>query len=132
VRPAGFLSKKFTPAQCSCHTWEHKLRAILEALIKWEDKLVGRNFTTTMDYKALPFLKAYMFNQQIHWWKFHIFFKDSSFSAHIPLAINCYTFDTLSGLSDADVDLFFCMGRCFVCQMATHRCSGYQSFGSAR
>jgi hypothetical protein len=32
--PAEFLSRKFTPAQCSYYTWEHELIDILKALIK--------------------------------------------------------------------------------------------------
>ena len=39
--PAGFLSKKFSSAQQNYHTHEHDTIAILEALIKWEDKLLG-------------------------------------------------------------------------------------------
>ena len=40
-RPAGFLSKKFSDAQRHYHTFEHEMIAILEALLKWEDKLIG-------------------------------------------------------------------------------------------
>ena len=40
-RPAGFLSKKFSSAQQNYHTHEHETITILEALIKWEDKLLG-------------------------------------------------------------------------------------------
>ncbi|GBE83163.1 Transposon Tf2-1 polyprotein [Sparassis crispa] len=40
-RPAGFLSKKFTSAQRAYKTYEHEALAILEALLKWEDKLLG-------------------------------------------------------------------------------------------
>ncbi len=39
--PAGFLSKKFSSAQQNYRTHEHEMIAILEALIKWEDKLLG-------------------------------------------------------------------------------------------
>jgi hypothetical protein len=48
-----------------------------------------------------------------HW---HIFYKDSSFSPRVPVAVNCYTFDALRHLSDGDADLFFCTGRCFMCR----------------
>jgi hypothetical protein len=57
------------------------------------------------------------YNHNVHW---HVFFKDSSFSAQVSLAVNWYMFNTLSHLSNADADLFFCTGCCFVCQMATH------------
>ena len=40
-RPTGFLSKKFSSAQQNYCTHEHERIAILEALIKWEDKLLG-------------------------------------------------------------------------------------------
>ena len=39
--PAGFLSKKFSSAQQNYHTHVHEMIAILKALIKWEDKLLG-------------------------------------------------------------------------------------------
>jgi len=38
---AGFLSKKFSPAQQNYHTHEHETIGILKSLIKWEDKLLG-------------------------------------------------------------------------------------------
>ena len=41
-RPAGCLSKS---AQHNYHTYEHENLVVLEALIKWEDKLLGRKFT---------------------------------------------------------------------------------------
>jgi hypothetical protein len=53
-----------------------------------------------------------------HW---HIFYKDSSFSPCILVAVNCYTFDALRCLSDGDADLFFCTGSCFMCRTAVHR-----------
>ena len=39
--PVGFLSKKFSSAQQNYCTHEHEMITILEALIKWEDKLLG-------------------------------------------------------------------------------------------
>ena len=57
-RPAGFMSKKFTYAQQ--HYAVHKLEtlAILEALLKWEDKLIGRKVHVITDHKALEFFKT--------------------------------------------------------------------------
>jgi hypothetical protein len=49
------------------------------------------------------------------------FYTQSVFSAPVSLAVNCFTFDALSHLSDDDANLFFCTGQCFVCHMATHR-----------
>ena len=40
-RPAGFMSKKFTAAQHNYRVFEMETIAILEALLKWEDKLIG-------------------------------------------------------------------------------------------
>ena len=39
--PAGFLSKKFTNVQHNYRTHEHETIVVLEALMKWEDKLLG-------------------------------------------------------------------------------------------
>jgi hypothetical protein len=35
------MSKKFTDAQQNYRVFEHETLAILEALLKWEDKLLG-------------------------------------------------------------------------------------------
>jgi len=40
-RPVGFMSKKFTTAQHHYAVHELETLAILEALIKWKDKLIG-------------------------------------------------------------------------------------------
>ncbi len=56
-RPAGFMSKKFTSAQTNYFTFEVEALAILEALMKWEDKLIGIPFTVVTDHKALQFLR---------------------------------------------------------------------------
>jgi hypothetical protein len=55
-RPAGFLSKKFSTAQISYRTYEQETIAILEGLIKWEDKLLGRPLEVITDHEALGFL----------------------------------------------------------------------------
>src|SRR6202453_2185452 len=57
-RPAGFMSKKFTAAQRSYRTFEHKALGVIEALMKWEDKLVGRQFIIVMDHEALKTIKT--------------------------------------------------------------------------
>ena len=57
-RPAGFMSKKFTAAQRSYRTFEHEALAVLEALMKWEDKLVGRQFKIVTDHEALETIKT--------------------------------------------------------------------------
>ena len=53
--PARFMSKKFSNAQQHYQTHEHKTIAVLEALMKWEDKLLGRKFTLVTDHKGLEY-----------------------------------------------------------------------------
>ena len=57
-RPAGFLSKKFSDAQRNYRTFEHETIAILEALLKWEDKLIGRRIHIVTDHQALEFFQT--------------------------------------------------------------------------
>ncbi|SJL16373.1 uncharacterized protein ARMOST_19895 [Armillaria ostoyae] len=57
-RLAGFMSKKFTNAQHNYRVHELEMLAILEALMKWEDKLVGYRIHIITDHKALEFFKT--------------------------------------------------------------------------
>lgn len=57
-RPAGFMSKKFSSAQRSYKTYEHEALAVIEALLKWEDKLIGREFWIATDHEALETIKT--------------------------------------------------------------------------
>ena len=57
-RPAGFMSKKFSNAQQNYAVHELETLAILEALLKWEDKLVGSKIRVITDHKALEFFKT--------------------------------------------------------------------------
>ena len=57
-RPTGFMSKKFSPAQQNYAVHKIETLAILEALAKWEDKLIGKPFYVIMDHKALEFFKS--------------------------------------------------------------------------
>ena len=54
-QPAGFMSKKFSNAQQHYRTHEHEMIAVLEALMKWEDMLLGRKFTLVTDHKGLEY-----------------------------------------------------------------------------
>jgi hypothetical protein len=54
-RPTGFMSKKFTTVQHNYAVHELETLAILEALQKWEDKLVGYKVHIITDHKALEF-----------------------------------------------------------------------------
>jgi hypothetical protein len=56
--PAGFMLKKFTTAQMNYRVFEMETITILEALIKWEDKLLGRKLLVVTDHKALEFFKT--------------------------------------------------------------------------
>jgi hypothetical protein len=68
-RPAGFMSRKFTNAQHSYATYEHETLAILEALLKWEDKLIGRSIRIVTDHKTLEFFSTQrkLSYQQMRW-----------------------------------------------------------------
>lgn len=57
-RPAGFMSKKFSSAQRSYKTYEHESLAVIESLLKWEDKLIGREFIVATDHEALEAIKT--------------------------------------------------------------------------
>jgi len=56
--PAGFMSKKLTDAQHNYRTFEREMLAILEALLKWEDKLLGFPFKIITDHEALKYLST--------------------------------------------------------------------------
>ena len=57
-RPAGFLSKKFGDAEYHHKTHEHEMIAVLEALMKWEDKLLGQKFILVTDHKGLEYFET--------------------------------------------------------------------------
>ena len=54
-RPAGFMSKK---AQHHYFMYEQETLAVLEALMKWEDQLVGHPINIVTNHKALQFFKT--------------------------------------------------------------------------
>ena len=63
------MSKKFTMAQQNYAIHELETLAILEALMKWEDKLIGYDVHIITDHKALEFFKTQssMTAHQRHW-----------------------------------------------------------------
>jgi hypothetical protein len=71
-RPAGFLSRKFMPVQMNYCMWEQELLGVLEALLRWEDKLMGLKFTIIMDHQALTFFNetATKSQRRMHWWEY--------------------------------------------------------------
>ena len=71
-RPAGFLSKKFMSAQHNYHMHKHETLVVLEALMKWEDKLLSRKFTVVTDHKGLEYFKTQpnLSPRQTRWWEY--------------------------------------------------------------
>ena len=68
-RPARFMSKKLTNAQHNYRTFERETLAILEALLKWEDKLLRFPFKIITDHEALKYLSTQqkLSSRQIRW-----------------------------------------------------------------
>ena len=71
-RPAGFMSKKFTAAQHNYRVFEMETIAILEALLKWEDKLIGNRINVVTDHRALEFFKTQrkLSSRQMRWMEY--------------------------------------------------------------
>jgi len=86
----GFMSKKFTTAQRSYRTFEHEVLTVIEALMKWEDKLVGRKFHIVTDHEALETIKTSNCDGKsgclIHWDKYLSCFKYEIM--HVPGIMN--------------------------------------------
>ena len=51
---------------------EHETLVVLEALMKWEDKLLGRKFTVVTDHKGLEYFKTQpnLSPRQTRWWQY--------------------------------------------------------------
>jgi len=83
-RLAGFMSRKFTPAQTSYATMEQEALAILEALKTWEDKLIGQKFIICTDHEALVSLltKKHLSRRQTRWINYLAHFEFDIF--HVP------------------------------------------------
>jgi Integrase zinc binding domain/RNase H-like domain found in reverse transcriptase len=75
-QPAGFISKKFTSAQINYRVFKMETIMILEALLKWEDKLLGWKLQIVTDYKALEFFKTQrcLNSRQVRWMEFLVWF----------------------------------------------------------
>ena len=71
-RPAGFMSKKFTTAQWCYRVFEMETMAILEALLKWEDKLIGNRVNVVTDHQTLEFFQTQrrLSNRQMRWMEY--------------------------------------------------------------
>ena len=94
--PAGFLSKKFSDAQHHYKTHEHETIAVLEALMKWEDKLLGWKIVLVTDHKGLEYFETQktLSARQVRWWEF----------------LSRFDYDTLhvKGVDNKVVDCLFC------------------------
>ena len=51
---------------------EHETIAVLKALIKWEDKLLGWKFVLVTDHKGLEYFETQktLSARQVRWWEF--------------------------------------------------------------
>ena len=63
------MLQKLTDTQHNYQTFKRETLTILEALLKWEDKLLGFHFKVIMDHEALQFLHTQqcLSSQQMHW-----------------------------------------------------------------
>lgn len=101
-RPAGFMSKKFQEAQFNYCVFEMGTLAILEALLKWEDKLIGRKFTVVTDHKPLEFFSKQqkLSGRQERWAKylsrfdFEIVYVQGKENIVAGCLSRCYKFNT--------------------------------------
>src|SRR6266436_9412464 len=66
------MSKKFTSAQHSYRVFEMETIAILEALLKWEDKLLGNRIHNVTNHRALEFFKTQrrLSSRQMRWMEY--------------------------------------------------------------
>ena len=51
---------------------KHKTLVVSEALMKWEDKLLGRKFTVVTNHKGLEYFKTQpnLLPRQTRWWEY--------------------------------------------------------------
>ena len=70
--PASFLLRKFSSAQHSYRTYEQETLAILEGLLRWEDKLLGHEIIIITDHRTLEFFNTQrtMSLRQVRWYEY--------------------------------------------------------------
>jgi len=63
------MSRKFMDTQCHYQVYEQETLAILEALLKWEDKLIEYHIHVVIDHKALEFfqMQSQLTARQMRW-----------------------------------------------------------------
>jgi hypothetical protein len=103
MKPAGFMLKKFTLAQCNYFMYEHKTLGVLEALLKWEDKLIGLTINIVTNHKVLQTFrtKAHAGLRQICWSGYLECFR--------------YTLHYVPGKSNKVADAFSCLYKSSLC-----------------
>ena len=82
---------------------EHKTLAVLEALMKWEDKLLGRKFTVVTDHKGLEYFKTQLnlSPMQTRWWEYLSHFNYNTIhvdgtQTQVADSLSCYyEYDTI-------------------------------------
>ena len=86
--PVGFMSKKLSDAQQNYRTFECKTLAIIEALLKWEDKLLRFRFTIVGNHEALRYLNTQqkLLSRQICWINYILLQFFSSFTNSFVLS----------------------------------------------
>ena len=102
-QPAGFPSKKFMSAQHNYRMHKHETLVVLEALMKWEDKLLGRRFTVVTDHKGLEYFKRHpnFLLRQTRWWEYLSHFNYDTIHVdgicnQVVDSLSCYyEFDTI-------------------------------------
>ena len=81
------MSKKFTNTQCRYFAYELEALGVLEALMRWQDDLMGGcEFTIIMDHKALEYFKVKNHNSGRHL-RWQAFF--ASFNCEIKYMEGC-------------------------------------------
>jgi RNase H-like domain found in reverse transcriptase len=72
VKIAGLWSARLTTAQSNYPTHQQELLAIVGALDKFEDQLLGRRFTVVTDHRSLVYLSSQdnLSPRQVRWWEF--------------------------------------------------------------
>jgi hypothetical protein len=104
--PASFMSKKFTTAQHNYAVHELETLAILKALLKWEDKLIGYHIHIITNHKALEFFKtqANLTSQQWRWtdylsrFNFHITYIKGELNKVANCLTRYYESDTMANV----------------------------------
>ena len=82
---------------------EHETLAVLEALMKWEDKLLGRKFTVVTDHKGLDYFKTQpnLSPRQTRWWEYLSHFNystihvDGTWNQVVDSLSHYYEYDTI-------------------------------------